>query len=99
MSDLIARPTFYEGEVLPAADLTAAVEYPRDQMARHNRYLHTWGIASGLKLTAGKATTTSGGETYKPITLSAGVAIDGTGREIVVPDDVDLSSQDFIQQV
>jgi hypothetical protein len=72
MSTPIARPTFYEGEVLPAADLTATVDYSRNQMARHTRYAHSWGIVIGLELTPD----------YQ---VTAGVAIDGTGREVVVP--------------
>jgi hypothetical protein len=84
MTNPIARPTFYEGEILPAADLGATVDYARNQMARHSRYLHSWGIATGLKLTF-----TTG------VTVGAGVAIDGTGREIVVPADVQLDSTTF----
>lgn len=85
MTSPIARPTFYEGEILPAADLDATVDYARNQMARHARYLHSWGIATGLNLTFASGAAT----------LSAGVAIDGTGREIVVPADVQLDSTTF----
>jgi hypothetical protein len=84
-STSIARPTFYEGEILPAADLTAGVDYSRNQMARHSRYLHSWGIATGLQLSFTNGTAT----------LGQGVAIDGTGREIVVPADVQLDSNTF----
>jgi hypothetical protein len=84
MTNPIARPTFYEGEILPAADLGATVDYARNQMARQSRYLHTWGIAYGLDLIFTSAAT-----------LKAGVAIDGTGREIVVPDDVPLDPSTF----
>src|SRR4029077_13459655 len=89
-----ARPTFYEGEILPAADLIAAEDYSRNQMARHDRYLHSWGIASGLKFQSNKAATAVG-TAYVTVTLTAGVAIDGTGREIVVPSDVQLNPNDF----
>jgi hypothetical protein len=82
MTNPIARPTFYEGEILPAADLGATVDYARNQMARQSRYLHTWGIAAGLVL-------------KDPATLTAGIAIDGTGREIVVPADVQLDPTTF----
>jgi hypothetical protein len=84
-STSIARPTFYEGEILPAADLTATVDYSRSQMARQSRYLHSWGIATGLRLSFGNGTAT----------LGQGVAIDGTGREIVVPADVQLDTNTF----
>ena len=45
------RPAFFEGQILAAADLTSAVDYGRAQAARHDRYLHAWGIAEGLELT------------------------------------------------
>jgi len=85
MTTPIVRPTFYEGEILPASDLTATVDYARNQVARHSRYLHSWGISSGLTLKFASGN----------VTLSAGVAIDGTGREIVVPDDLQLDSTTF----
>jgi hypothetical protein len=85
MTNAIARPTFYEGEILPAADLGATVDYARNQMARHSRYSHSWGIASGLQLNFASGV----------VTLSSGVAIDGTGREVVVPADVQLDSTMF----
>jgi hypothetical protein len=97
MSDPIARPTFYEGEILPAADLVASVDYPRDQIARHARYLHSWGIVSGLDLQGTDAADASGTR-YKAVTLRAGVAIDGSGREIVVPEDVALQPEDLKSQ-
>jgi hypothetical protein len=78
----IARPTFYEGEILPAADLGASVDYARNQMARHSRYLHSWGIATGLELTP-------------DYVVKAGIAIDGTGREVIVPADYSLDPTQF----
>lgn len=98
MTDPVSRPTFYEGEILPAADLIAAVDYTRNQMARHERYVHRWGIASGLDLT-GQPAATAGGKNYKVVTCNAGIAFDGTGKEIVVPDPVQLSPTDFLNTV
>jgi hypothetical protein len=98
MSDPVSRPTFYEGEILPAADLIATVDYPRNQMARHDRSVHRWGIVTGLDLT-GKPAATASGTSYKTVTCAAGIAIDGTGREIVVPDAVQLSPTDFLSTV
>jgi hypothetical protein len=97
MTDPVSRTAFYEGEILPAADLTATVDYSRNQMARHDRYLHSWGIAVGLDLVGKPAV--SGTTTYMVVTVKAGVAIDGTGREIVVPDDVTLNPSDFQGEV
>src|SRR5258708_5762413 len=99
MSSFVARPTFYEGEILPAGALAATVEYPRDQVARHDRYHHTRGIAAGLETKPGKAATDTSGKAYNPVTVTAGGARDGTGREIVVADDVDLNPEDFIGEV
>ena len=48
------RPAFFEGQILAAADLTSAVDYGRAEVARHERYLHDWGIAEGLELTQGQ---------------------------------------------
>ena len=91
----LERPAFFEGQVLAAADLTSAVEYGRAETARHDRYLHDWGIADGLELTSVAKTDTAG--KYVEVTLQPGMAIDGTGREIVVPAPVRLSETDFAQ--
>lgn len=95
MSRVIERPLFFENQILGAADLTATVEHSRGQQARHQRYLHLWGIANGLELSA--EDDEENGQKFKRITLSAGVAIDGTGREIVVPQSEPLSENTFEQ--
>jgi hypothetical protein len=96
MATLIERPLFYEGQILGARDLTSAVEHGRGQLARHNRFLHTWGIANGLELSK-KNKKTSTGVDYQEVTLSAGVAVTGTGREVVVPESQRLSEDLFDQ--
>src|SRR2546430_15504766 len=55
------RPRYFEGQVLAAADLTAAVDYARNRAARHDRYLHDWGIAEGLALSTEPMTDPDGG--------------------------------------
>jgi hypothetical protein len=91
----IERPLFFENQILGAADLTASVEHSRGQEARHNRYLHLWGIAYGLELSGEDAQENN--QPFKKITLSAGMAIDGTGREIIVPQSEALSENTFSQ--
>jgi hypothetical protein len=91
----IERPLFFENQILGAADLTATVEHSRGQQARHNRYLKLWGITTGLELSA--EDDEENNEKFKRITLSAGVAIDGTGREVVVPQSELLSESTFSQ--
>jgi hypothetical protein len=91
---VIERPVFFEGQILGAADLQAAVEHAAGQMARHERYLHLWGIATGLTLEA-TAVTTASGVSYVDVIIKSGVAIDGTGREIVLAEDKPLSEATF----
>lgn len=99
MSDVIERPSFYEGQILAAADLQAAVDHAAGQMARHERYLHLWGIASGLTLEKqDRSTSDTPPQPYVEVTLQAGMAIDGTGREVVVSEDQPLVESDFQDQ-
>lgn len=73
------RPVYFEEQYLEAADLTAAVDYARDQHARHALGGHTWGIATGLNLSEIPA---AGGRV--DVHLLPGYAWDGYGRQIVV---------------
>jgi hypothetical protein len=97
MSTTIQRPSFFFGQYLGADDLQALLDHSRGQMARHERYLHTPGIAGGLALVE-----TGTGETlgikYKLLAIQDGVAIDGYGREIVVADDQPLDISEFKRQ-
>src|SRR5262245_7865320 len=94
MSEPIVRPLFFEGQVLAAADLEAAVEHGRGEAARDRRSLHTPGIATGLDL-VGRDRTTAGGLPFQEVTLSAGIAVDRTGRQIVLPADERLDEALF----
>jgi hypothetical protein len=96
MASRIERPLFYENQILGASDLTTTVQYSRGQQARHDRALHLWGIVSGLELT-GTDKQTAQGAAYQEVTLSPGVAIDGTGRELVIPEGERLSEDLFDQ--
>jgi hypothetical protein len=96
MASMIERPSFYEGQILAGADLNAAVDHARGQAARHERYLHLWGIAQGLDL-KGDDKKTASGVAYKEITVTAGMAVDASGREIVVPADTRLPDEVFDQ--
>lgn len=75
------RPNFYEGQYLAAADLDAAVAYPRVQQARHQLGAHTWGIAAGLTLRERPA---PGAADRVEVLVQPGLAWDGFGRCIVV---------------
>ncbi|HEX6354202.1 hypothetical protein [Actinophytocola sp.] len=91
------RPAFHEGQVLSAADLAATVGYGRDVAARHARHLHDWGIAEGLELVTEARTDPATNARYVEVSVSAGLAIDGTGREIVVPASAVLSEASFAE--
>ncbi|GAA4474483.1 hypothetical protein GCM10023170_096900 [Phytohabitans houttuyneae] len=86
----LQRPAFFEGQILAAADLAGTVDHGRGRAARHDRYLHEWGIAEGLALTGEGQTDPDDGSRYVEVTLQPGVAVDGTGREVVVPEPVAL---------
>lgn len=96
MASMIERPSFYEGQILAGADLNAAVDHARGQAARHERYLHLWGIAQGLDL-KGDDKKTAAGVPYKEITVTAGMAVDASGREIVLPNSTRLPDEEFDQ--
>ncbi len=94
MANPITRPSFAEGQILAAADLEGTVDHAVAQQARHERYLHLWGIAAGLALSK-QDKSAANGKAYVEVTLGQGVAIDGTGREVVVPTDTLLDEADF----
>lgn len=89
------RPVFHEGQVLAAGDLTAAVEHARGANARHTRHLHDWGIADGLALLAEPRTDPLTGARYVEVSAAPGIAVDGTGREVVLTEPVVLRESDF----
>ena len=90
-----ARPVFVDGEVLAAADLTSMEVTARDRDARHARHLHTPGVAAGLRLVKIDRKTTAN-QKYVDVTLTAGYAVDGTGRELVLAADEQLSPDRFL---
>ena len=90
----IARPAFADGAILAAADLSALDENSRGRDARHTRHLHTPGVGAGLTLTSAPQATLSGAA-YVDLTLIRGYAVDGTGRELVLADDLPLSPERF----
>ena len=85
------RAVFFDGQYITADDLTVVVDHDQQHAARHSRLLHDWGIADGLTLVK----KTSGGTAY--IEVQPGMAVDGTGREIVVSSATRLSESLFQQ--
>lgn len=76
----IARTHYFSGESLLTADFVCEQHYNMQMLALLNGSLHTWGIASGLEVSW------QAGEAPAQVTVSAGMAIDRLGRQIVLVD-------------
>ena len=75
------RPNYFNGRLLTAEDLEAEQSYFLGRGRSDNRWLHGWGVVFGLAVTPSG----DGGVAVEP-----GLAIDGLGREIVVPERVEM---------
>jgi hypothetical protein len=80
MSTRIERVRFFDGEYLRALDLDAEQAYHRLMRQRLNSELHLFGIVEGLELQTDKDSV-PGAEQYN---ISQGMAIDQSGREMIV---------------
>jgi hypothetical protein len=96
VAERIERPTFYEGQILGAADLDLAVEYSRGRDAREARYRQIWGIVTGLGLRKVEKRDAAS-NAYVDVFVDAGGAIAGTGRELFVGSEERLSEDLFDQ--
>ncbi len=74
------RVNYYDRQFLQAADLTTDQDYHRQARWRHNLALHSWGVLAGLDVTVVAESTNTA-----VVRARAGMAIDGYGRELVVP--------------
>jgi hypothetical protein len=78
----IKRMRYFQHEFLDAEDFNDEQEYHRQMRYRHNRDFHTWGIGHGLEVGLAEDQET-GSETK--VTVSPGTAVDGEGKEIILP--------------
>jgi hypothetical protein len=86
MPEEIKRLNYYDQQFLREPDFTDEQEYHKNMRRRLNRSLHTTGVVKGLVVTK---------KNDQEITISApGMALDGAGREIVLP-----TSQDILVDV
>jgi hypothetical protein len=69
------RPRFFAGELLTADDLQTEQDYFRGKARLHNRFLHGWGIVTGLGVTVDQGTA---------VHVSPGLALDCAGNELVL---------------
>jgi hypothetical protein len=94
MNGYATRPSFTEGQILAAADLAKLASYPRAREERHNRFVHRWGIVTGLDLRPEPAKDDSGND-YARIFVAPGLAVDGDGRELLVVERLELDPDEF----
>lgn len=69
------RNQYYYGKLLTEQDFIQEQRYMNDKRRLHNRFLHGVGVAAGLRVVA---------VDEKSISVEDGVAVDFSGREIVV---------------
>lgn len=71
----LERPRFFTGQPLTAAELEEEQAYFLGRARRHNRFLHGWGIVSGLGVSIEDGVT---------VVVAAGLALDCAGNELVL---------------
>lgn len=74
--DIEKRLRYFTNQFLEQKDFTDEQDYHLDRQRRHNRLLHTPGIADGLTVTAAVGATQA--------EVAPGTAVDGEGRQIVL---------------
>lgn len=74
----VERLSFFDGQQLFASDLQAIDDFDRGMRWLHNRSLHQAGVGNGFAV--------SGRRGDREVSIQAGYAIDGLGREIVLLD-------------
>jgi len=72
----LTRLRYFNGQFLSAEDLRDEQSYFLDRWRRHNRFLHGWGVVSGLEVKV---------DNGADIEVAPGIAIDCAGNELVVP--------------
>ncbi|MGA2395338.1 MAG: hypothetical protein ABSH03_18510 [Candidatus Lustribacter sp.] len=73
----VDRPEFSEGQLLSAADLQLAVDYPRDELETHCSVAHTSGVIDGLNLQVV-------GSAPASVFVTVGLAVDDQGRQLTL---------------
>jgi hypothetical protein len=101
MAEAPQRPRFRDGQALAAADLELLLDHARNRAARHDRTLHTPGIAVGLEITSEELPITFNGQTIqtKQLTVNAGIGQDGNGNQLLLATDQPLSPIQFVEDV
>lgn len=89
MSDnSITRVNYFDRQFLRTQDFTDEQSYHVAMRRRHNIAHHTWGIVSGLEIVLEE------GNFY----VQPGMAVDGYGRELILPQRQPLNSKAFVDK-
>lgn len=89
MSDRqVTRVHYFERQFLRPADFADEQDYHVAMRRRHNISHHTWGVVTGLEVIAEE------GNLY----VQPGVAVDGYGRELILPQRQPLSTNAFTEK-
>jgi hypothetical protein len=75
----LERVRYFFGKLLSVEDFRDEQSYFLDRLRRHNRFLHGWGVVSGLGVSLSKA---------NELVVSTGLAIDCAGNEIAFAEPV-----------
>jgi hypothetical protein len=84
--DTIARVHYFERQFLRTQDFTAEQQYHMAMRRRHYIAHHIWGIVAGLRIEVDKD---------NKLWIGPGMAIDGYGRELILPTQQSLRSETF----
>lgn len=87
MADVVTRVRYFDHQFLQVGDFTDEQNYHRELLQLHNASLHTPGIAQGLDVTFATGAT--------KVSVSPGVAIDGTGMQLVLATERDVELASF----
>jgi hypothetical protein len=88
MSDPLSRVHYFEEQYLRTQDFVDEQAYHLTAHRRHNVGQHTWGIVVGLELESEEGA----------LVLRPGVAVDGYGRDLVVPTTRSLPGSAFAER-
>ena len=78
MANIDKRLNYFNGQFLQDVDFKTEQDYRVDRERRHNRLMHTFGIAEGLNVTASVGASTVG--------VTPGTGLDSQGHQIVLFD-------------
>lgn len=92
--DSLSRPEYSPSSYLAAQDLYAEHRYRGQQLRRHHRHLHGWGVVCGLGVVLAQ-------HLSRPwmVQVCPGYAIGPYGDEIWVPQPVQVNVSDYLWQL